>query len=747
MLVDKPAWVSHAGTTILSADIHPQGTRFATAGNDQKVKIWNLAPVLDPNNENDSACPRLLATLADHFGPVNVARFSHNGRYLATGSDDKTVCLYELRPGAGQSTFGSSEGPSLENWKQRLALRGHSNNVTDLTWAPDDSMLASCSLDNLVMVWDTSTGHPVRTLKGHESYVKGVAWDPIGKYLASQSDDKSVIIWRVEDWQLLARITEPFRDWLSNTFSLRLDWTPEGSYLVAVNSLQASCHTAVVLNRGRWDFDYSIVGHKGAVVVVRNNPKMFYPAGSSAADRKREPVNCWALGSHDKKLTVWLAHAQTPITEVRQSDGRRRIAPILTGGASDAVPGSLPPSRPLPQPAAAATLPRAAPAGPTTAAGRPAKRMALEPVGAPGGAASSPRPAGTVRTPSAAGAAQHAARILVISPSAEVPRKLAVQLGQESLPSVDQSQQRQVVQLAGSMRYAALGLADGTLQVYTPAGRRMLPPIPMGSRVAFLASDAAWRLLAVAADGSLRLWDLQGLTCLLDSSLAPLLAEVPATVEVVSVRLSSGDGPLVVLSNRTAFAFHMAMKCWMRVADQAYPASSFLSVFPTPTSGELSRIQAEAGGSSSSAAMLAGLATGRGRAAEESRAHLETNMAAALAMQSPQEYRRWLLTYVRHLAGEVDQVRLREICEDLLGPPRYSSRHRSQAGRAPGGWEPQVLGLDKRKLLREEVLRDMGRANQRLASEFLDLLEAAEQTAEEATGEGNKQADGLDAMA
>ncbi len=48
-------------------------------------------------------------------------------------------------------------------------------------------------------------------------------------------------------------------------------------------------------------------------------------------------------------------------------------------------------------------------------------------------------------------------------------------------------------------------------------------------------------------------------------------------------------------------------------------------------------------------AALAGAGVGSGAAG---RAHLETNMAASLALQSPAEYKRWLLTYVRHLAGD-----------------------------------------------------------------------------------------------
>ena len=40
----KPEFVKHdGGSPIFSVDCHPDGTRMATAGGDQKVKVWNLA--------------------------------------------------------------------------------------------------------------------------------------------------------------------------------------------------------------------------------------------------------------------------------------------------------------------------------------------------------------------------------------------------------------------------------------------------------------------------------------------------------------------------------------------------------------------------------------------------------------------------------------------------------------------------------------------------------------------------------
>ena len=54
----------------------------------------------------------------------------------------------------------------------------------------------------------------------------------------------------------------------------------------------------------------------------------------------------------------------------------------------------------------------------------------------------------------------------------------------------------------------------------------MLPAIRLGAPPAFLTADGAdgARLLAVAADGLLRLWDLRAATLELEASVEPLLA-------------------------------------------------------------------------------------------------------------------------------------------------------------------------------------------------------------------------------
>ncbi len=267
------------GTPIFGVSIHPDGTRLACGGADHKARIFSLLPVLNPQLEiaAEAQCPKLLCSLGDHFNPINAVCFSSMGR-LATGSDDKLICIYELRAGPGMTSLGSSDGPAVENWKQIHALRGHSNSITDLSWSPEGDFIASSSLDNSVAIWNTQTGRRIKVLNGHESFVKGVAWDPVGKYLATLSDDRSVSIWRTEDWTQLEVVKDPFKRWIASTFSLRMSWSPEGQFLTVVNCFQSPSHTAAVLQRGNWNSQLTyFVGHKAPVVAASCNPHLFYP--------------------------------------------------------------------------------------------------------------------------------------------------------------------------------------------------------------------------------------------------------------------------------------------------------------------------------------------------------------------------------------------------------------------------------------------------------------------------------------
>lgn len=67
-----------------------------------------------------------MATLAFHQQAVNCVRWAGHGRYLASGSDDQFVLLYELQAGASAPVpFGSNAKPNLQNWVRCSTLKRH----------------------------------------------------------------------------------------------------------------------------------------------------------------------------------------------------------------------------------------------------------------------------------------------------------------------------------------------------------------------------------------------------------------------------------------------------------------------------------------------------------------------------------------------------------------------------------------------------------------------------------------------
>lgn len=126
-----------------------------------------------------------------HQSTVNVVRFSPNGQFLASGSDDGVVVLWSQRQ--RDVEFGKSEKKLA--WACNKLLRGHSADVYDISWSSDSKFLVSCSMDGSAIIFSPSKRKGNSKIRRPQKNSTRMCYRPFNEiynYIVCRSNSKSI---------------------------------------------------------------------------------------------------------------------------------------------------------------------------------------------------------------------------------------------------------------------------------------------------------------------------------------------------------------------------------------------------------------------------------------------------------------------------------------------------------------------------------------------------------------------------
>ena len=176
----------------------PQNHFFvATRGPSPELYIFDLSKHPSFPEDNSVFSPQIVCCGHTKEG-YGMSWSKLKEGWLLSGSDDTTVCLWDINAGATDSV--EKTGRQI---KPVSSFSGHTSVVEDVDWhAKDPNLMASVSDDQSCRIWDvrdpTKAAHIVA--KAHEDDVNCISFNPINEYIfATGSADKTVAVWDIRN--------------------------------------------------------------------------------------------------------------------------------------------------------------------------------------------------------------------------------------------------------------------------------------------------------------------------------------------------------------------------------------------------------------------------------------------------------------------------------------------------------------------------------------------------------------------
>jgi len=162
---------------IISLSFTPDGRYIISGSQDKSVKIWDYVTGI---------CRFNYEGFASNF--CNVICNS-NGKMVLSGFSDNIIKLWEISTGNILRSF-----------------QGHTERIESIDISSDGRYLVSGSWET-VKLWDVSSGKCIRNFYGHKRIINSVCFSPLGELVLSGSDDQTMKLWELATGRCLRTIT------------------------------------------------------------------------------------------------------------------------------------------------------------------------------------------------------------------------------------------------------------------------------------------------------------------------------------------------------------------------------------------------------------------------------------------------------------------------------------------------------------------------------------------------------------
>ncbi len=274
---------------VWSVAVTPDGKYVVSGSDDKTVRLWDLATGKE------------VRRFTGHWPSVYSVAVTPNDKYVVSGSGGYTVRVWELATG-----------------KEVRELTAHEGSVNSVAVTPDGKYVVSGSGDKTVRLWDLATGKEVRRFTGHGDSVRTVAVTPDGKYVVSGSWDNTVRLWELATGQEVRRFTA-HEGWVRSVAV-----TPDGQYVVS----GGYDNTVRLWELATGKEVRRFTGHRSAVSSVAVTPDGKYVVSGSDDNT----VRLWDLAT-GKEVRRFTGHGDSVRTVAVTPDGKY----VVSGSGDETV--------------------------------------------------------------------------------------------------------------------------------------------------------------------------------------------------------------------------------------------------------------------------------------------------------------------------------------------------------------------------------------------------------------------------